>query len=94
MKNHRSKGGATIADVAALAGVSAITVSRALRVPAQVSARLRADIDKAVRELDYTPNLSARALASRRTNLVGVLIPSLSQNIFTDVVRGIYDGVC
>ena len=93
MKNRRSKGGATIADVAALAGVSAITVSRALRVPGQVSAALRAEIDKAVRELDYIPNLSARALASRRTNLVGVLIPSLSQNIFTDVVRGVYDGV-
>ena len=39
------------------------------------------------------PDLNARALASRRTNLVGVLIPSLSQNIFTDVLRGIYDGV-
>lgn len=93
MKNRRSKGGATIADVAARAGVSAITVSRALRVPGQVSVALRAEIDKAVRELDYMPNLSARALASRRTNLVGVLIPSLSQNIFTDVVRGVYDGV-
>ncbi len=93
MRNRRSKGGATIADVAARAGVSAITVSRALRLPSQVSATLRADIDKAVRELDYVPNLNARALASRRTNLVGVLIPALSQNIFTDVVRGVYDGV-
>ena len=39
------------------------------------------------------PDLNARALASRRTNLVAVLIPALTQNIFTDVLRGIYDGV-
>jgi LacI family transcriptional regulator, gluconate utilization system Gnt-I transcriptional repressor len=93
MRKRRSKGRPTIADVAARAGVGAITVSRALRQPSQVSPALRKKIDAAVRDLDYVPDLNARALASRRTNLVAVLIPALTQNIFTDVLRGIYDGV-
>jgi LacI family transcriptional regulator, gluconate utilization system Gnt-I transcriptional repressor len=93
MNKKRSNGRPTIADVAALAGVGAITVSRALREPERVSAALRAVIDKAVQELNYVPDLNARALASRRTDAVAVLVPSLTQNIFSDVVRGIYDGL-
>ncbi len=75
------------------AGVGKITVSRALRDPGQVSETLRRVIEDAVRELNYTPNLNARALASARNDLVGVLVPALTANIFTDVLRGIYDGV-
>jgi LacI family gluconate utilization system Gnt-I transcriptional repressor len=73
--------------------VGAITVSRALRKPDQVSATLRALIDEAVRELNYVPDLHARALASTRTDVLAVLVPSLSHTVFTDVLRGIYDGV-
>jgi LacI family gluconate utilization system Gnt-I transcriptional repressor len=58
-----------------------------------VSEALRRSIADAVRELNYIPNLSARALASIRTDVVGVLVPSLSHTVFTDVLRGIYDGV-
>lgn len=58
-----------------------------------MSESLRRIIDEAVRELNYVPNLNARALASIRTDIVGVLVPSLTQNIFTDVLRGVYDGV-
>ena len=93
MTRRRSKGRATIADVAARAGVGAITVSRALRDPSRVSERLRENIARAVRELDYSPDLNARALASPRSSMVAVLIPAIAQNIFTDVLRGVYDGV-
>jgi LacI family gluconate utilization system Gnt-I transcriptional repressor len=93
MAKKRSASRPTIADVAALAGVGAITVSRALRDPSKVSPALRENIDKAVRQLNYVPNLNARALASRRSDAVAVLVPSLTQNIFSDVVRGIYDGL-
>jgi LacI family gluconate utilization system Gnt-I transcriptional repressor len=93
MTGRRSKGRATIADVAARAGVGAITVSRALRDPSRVSEALRARIDRAIRELDYVPDLAARALASRQSSMVAVLIPAIAQNIFTDVLRGVYDGV-
>lgn len=92
MRKRNSSRGPTIADVAARAGVGAITVSRALRNPSQVSPLLRKAIDAAVRELNYVPNLNARALASARSNVVAVLVPSLTQNIFTDVLRGVHDG--
>lgn len=93
MAKRRSSSRPTIADVAAMAGVGAITVSRALREPERVSLALRETIDKAVRALNYVPDLNARALASRRTDVVAVLIPSLTQSAFSDVMRGIYDGL-
>jgi LacI family transcriptional regulator, gluconate utilization system Gnt-I transcriptional repressor len=89
--SRRKKGRTTIADVAAHAGVSPITVSRALREPARVSAPLRRRIDAAVSALNYVPDQHARALASARTNVVGVLIPSLTNTVFADVMRGIHD---
>ena len=93
MRKRRSKGSPTLSDVAKLAGVGPITVSRALRQPEKVSKKLRDAVDSAVRQLNYLPNLNARALASRRTDVVAVLVPSLTQNIFSDVLRGIYDGL-
>lgn len=83
----------TLSDVAKAAGVSPITVSRALRNPAMVSADARARIDRAIARLGYVPNPVARALASGRTDVVGVIIPSVSNNVFTDVIRGIQDGL-
>ena len=95
VKTRRRRGGGrpTIADVAARAGVGAITVSRALRDPERVSQELRVQIDKAVAALGYVPDRNARALASARADLVVVLVPSLTNNVFADVVRGLYDGL-
>lgn len=90
---RRGGGRPTIADVAKLAGVGAITVSRALREPERVSIELRHQIDEAVARLAYVPDPNARALASARADVVGVLVPSLTNNVFADVVRGIYDGL-
>ena len=83
----------TLSDVAALADVSPITVSRALRDPEKVSPDARARITLAIAQLGYVPNPAARALASGRTDVVGVIIPSVSNNVFADVMRGIYDGL-
>lgn len=83
----------TLKDVAALAGVSPITVSRALREPQRVSPALRARIETSIRKIDYTPDQNASALASSRTNVLAVMIPSLTNAVFTDVLRGVYDGV-
>lgn len=91
--SRRSSGRPTIADVAKLAGVAAITVSRALRDPSLVSAELRAEIDTAVVQLGYAPDPNARALASSRADVIGVLVPSLTNIVFADIVRGIYDGL-
>lgn len=82
-----------MSDVAALAGVGVVTVSRALREPDKVSKELRDSIENAIGVLNYVPDLNARALASSRTDVVAVLVPSLTQNVFSDVVRGIYDGL-
>lgn len=83
----------TLAEVAARAGVSAITVSRALRKPDMVSPALRDRIDESVRALGYVPDAAARALASGRTDVVGVIIPSVTNSVFADVLRGIYEAV-
>ena len=91
--SRRGGGRPTIADVAKLAGVGAITVSRALREPQRVSEELRQQIDAAIAALGYVPDLNARALASARAEVIGVLVPSLTNNVFADVVRGIYDGL-
>lgn len=92
-RSRRGGGRPTIADVARLAGVGAITVSRALREPERVSAELRVQIDAAVAKLGYVPDRNARALASASAELVAVLVPSLTNSVFAEVVRGIYDGL-
>jgi LacI family transcriptional regulator, gluconate utilization system Gnt-I transcriptional repressor len=81
----------TLVDVAELAGVSAITVSRVINQPEKVSESLRQQVQKAVDSLGYIPNQYASSLASAKSKVIGVSIPSLSNIVFTDVLRGIYD---
>ena len=92
-RSRRGSGRPTLSDVADLAGVGTITVSRALRDPLRVSQELRARIDIAVKDLGYVLNPNARALASVRADVIGVLIPSMTNNVFSDVLRGIHDGL-
>lgn len=81
----------TLRDVAEAAGVSEMTVSRVLRNRGDVSAQTRERVFTAARKLGYVPNKIAGALASNRVNLVGVVIPSLSNMVFPDVLAGIGD---
>ncbi|SER70972.1 transcriptional regulator, LacI family [Tranquillimonas rosea] len=83
----------TLADVAEAANVSAVTVSRFFRHPEKVSEAARGRIEQAVSELGYAPNAAASALASRRTNIIGLLVPSLTNNVFNDVLSGAFDEV-
>ena len=82
----------TLDDVGRAAGVSPITVSRALRKPDMVSPEIRARVDAAVRELGYVPNPAARFLATGRSNVIGVVIPSVTNSVFAEVLRGIYSA--
>jgi len=82
---------ATLADVASRAGVSSVTVSRALRRPHLVSDTLRRRIESAVGELAYIPNQMASALASAQTDTIGVVVPSLTNGVFADYLRAIHD---
>ena len=65
----------TVYDVAALAGVSIATVSRVLTAPASVKASTRERVEEAIAELGYVPSASARGLAARRTNVIGLFFP-------------------
>lgn len=75
-----------IRAVAARAGVSTASVSRALNSPDSVSAELRARIAEAVQLVGYIPHASARALSSRRTRTLGAIIPTIDNTMFA---RGI-----
>lgn len=82
----------TLSDVAARAGVSAVTVSRALHRPEMVSEDLRERVQRAVDELAYIPNQLASALASARTGRIGVIVPSLTNGVFGDYLRALHDA--
>ena len=88
-RNRNRKNRVTVKDVAERAGVGTMTVSRALRAPGSVSDKLRRRIDQAVADLGYVPNRLAGGLASSRTRTVPVIIPSLSNAVFPDIVEGI-----
>jgi LacI family transcriptional regulator len=79
---------ATIRDVARRAQVSVASVSRALNNLANVSEQTRARVADAVRELGYVPHAGARSLSLARTNAIGVVLPDLHGEFFSEIVRG------
>ena len=81
----------TLDDVAELARVSPITVSRALRNPEIVSPELRQRIDSAVAKLGYVPNVAASRLASSRSHIVGVIVPTLYNVIFAEYLQALHE---
>lgn len=78
-------------DVARLAGVSAITVSRVLNQPATVAEATRQRVWSAIEHTGYIPNLLAGSLASSRTRAVGVIVPTVVNSIFADKIQGMAD---
>lgn len=82
VRARKRAGRATMADVAKLAGVSAITVSRLLRDPTTVSGDLAARIREAIDRLGYVPNLMAGSLAAASSRIVGVIVPSIRNAFF------------
>ena len=82
-----------MAEVAARAGVSTMTVSRALKRDGAVSEETRRRILAAVEELGYVLDLSAGALSSKRTGFVAVLVPSINNSNFADTARGITEVI-
>jgi len=85
----RTKRPLTLRDVSEASGVSEMTVSRVLRNKGDVSATTREKVKEAARRLGYVPNKIAGALASQRVNLVAVIIPSMSNMVFPEVMSGI-----
>lgn len=81
--------GLRIADVAKLANVAPITVSRVLNQPEQVKETTRNKVLKVIEETGFVPNQNAGALASNRSRLVAVLVPMLTNPIFSDTFQAI-----
>lgn len=83
----------TLRDVSELAGVSEMTVSRVLRGKGDVSEPTRARVHAAARSLGYVPNRIAGALASQRVALVAVIVPSVGNMVFADVLAGVSEAL-
>jgi len=88
-QNRKPRRPLTLRDVSEASGVSEMTVSRVLRGRGDVSEATRERVLEAARRLGYVPNKIAGALASKRVNLVAVIIPSLSNMVFPEVMTGI-----
>jgi LacI family transcriptional regulator, gluconate utilization system Gnt-I transcriptional repressor len=83
----------TMSDVARKAGVSTMTVSRALRDGASIASETREKIMTAVEDLGYVLDQSAGSLSSKRTGFVAALVPSLNNSNFADTARGLTDAL-
>ncbi len=82
----------SIADIARYAGVSHTTVSRALRESPLISPDTRGRIQRIAREMGYTPNALAQSLQTQRTNTIGLVVTTIADPFFSDVVKGV-EGV-
>ncbi len=88
---RKGSGGITLSDVAKLAGVSAITISRALNTPDRVSPDTLQRVRDAVARTGYVPNLVAGGLASNRSRLVAALIPTIAGSVFLETIQALTD---
>src|SRR4051812_26562512 len=76
-------------DVARLAGVSVATVSAVLNGKGRVSAIRTERVREAMRALDYHPDQVARSLKTGRSNVIGMIVPDITNSFFTEVMRGV-----
>jgi LacI family transcriptional regulator len=82
----------TIHDVARLAGVSPVTVSRVMNGASNVNAATRERVEQAISELGYVRNMSARSLRSRQTFTLALIVPDITNAFWTTVARGVEDA--
>jgi len=86
-----SSGRVTLEDVAKLAGVSMMTVSRVVNRPESVTSEIREIVRKAISETGYVPNLLAGGLASSKTRLVAAVVPTLTHVMFSGAIQSFSD---
>ena len=85
----RMKSTLTIRDVAATAGVSVTTVSRVLNDKDDVAPETSARVRQVIHELGYASSMAAKSMRSRRTNVIGLIVPDLSQPYSQLVIKGV-----
>ena len=81
----------TLEHIAKRLNVSRVTVSKALRGHPDISVEMTKRIRKLADELGYTPNIIARSLSSRRSHMIGVVVPKIAHYFFSSVIEGVYD---
>lgn len=92
-KNNRGRKRVTSYDVARVAGVSQSAVSRAFRPGLSVSDKTRDKVMKAAKKLDYRPNAIARMLITQRSSMIAVIISSISNLIYPELLSRITDNL-
>jgi len=90
---RRPAAGATVKDVARIAGVSAITVSRALSAPDRLAPETLERVRGAIRQTGYVPNLLAGGLRSARSRLVAAVVPTIAGPVFLDTIQALTDAL-
>lgn len=88
MKKHTH---VTLDDIAKRLRVSTVTVSKALRGHQDISIEMTKRVLKSAAEMGYTPNIMARNLSSRRTNMIGLVVPKIAHAFFGALIEGVYD---
>ncbi|GCC50065.1 LacI family transcriptional regulator [Chryseotalea sanaruensis] len=83
------KGKSTIHDIARKLNITASTVSRALNDNPRISEATKKAVQQAARKLNYQPNHIAAALRNGRSNILGIIVPTIDRGFFSSVVRGI-----
>ena len=81
----------TLKTLAKALNLTPATISKALRDSTDISLKTRQRVKQKAKELGYQPNLLARSLIKRRSNIIGVIIPNLAHSFFAEVTRGISD---
>ena len=82
----------TLRDIGKKLGLSAMTVSLALRDHPRISDATKKRVRTAIRKMKYEPNQLARALATGRSNMIGVIVPNSSDPYYAEVIRAIEDA--
>jgi len=90
---RRVKSGITIVDIARKLRLSAMTISRALTGSHEVSSATRERVLRMARQMNYQPNRWARSLVTRRSSMIGVVIPDISHAFFAEITTGIEETV-
>jgi len=84
---------ARLKDIAKDLGVSAMTVSKAIRGLSDISQATKQRVLKRVKELNYRPNMLARSLATRKSYTVGLVIPELMHSYYAEVAKGLTSAI-
>lgn len=88
----RKRNRITLADIAKKLGVSRVTVSKVLRGHTDISVEMAQKVKKVVDEMGYTPNIFARSLSARRSNMIGLIVPKIAHYFFSAVIEAVYEA--